>query len=820
MEALLQDLKYGIRLLFKDKGYTATMVLTLGLCIGANTTVFSVVDAVVLSPLPFPDSERILRLYNSYPGLGVERGGTSPLQYFDRVREITGLAEQALYKPRDLSIGLQGMPERIPGMAVTPSFFPLLGIGPHLGRTFTAEEGELGNHLRVVLSYGLWQQLYGGDREVLGRDLRIDGEPHTVIGVMPGDFLFLESEARLWTPLTFPAEQMVEEARHDNNWQMLGRLRPDQSGEQVQAQVDALNAADLERSSMFREMLSDSGFHTRVVELRADVIRDIAPRLYMLWGAVVFVLLIGCVNIANLVLVRASARSKELATRAALGASRRRIPLQLLVESIVLTLVGGVAGLVFGSVGVAAMRTFGLDQIPRGAEIGIDASVVAATLGLAVLIGAVLGLIPIVSFNRLDLRSVLYEQTRGGTSGRGVRTLRRTLVVAQVASALILLIGTGLLVASFRNILNVDPGFDPQQLLTAAVEQPAARYRDDQVAAFAERAVNEIGALPGVVAVGAGSLIPFGHTYNAATVVAEGRVVEPGETFIAPTRGFVTPGYFEALGIPLREGRLFDLRDTAQSAPVAIVDERLARIFWPQQSALGKRLLMPTKAEDLSSPPADGDWITIVGVVGEARFRSLVADQDPVGAYFLPFAQESRRSVCFAIRTATDPLSLAAGVRSQIAKIDPELPLFGVRTMTDRMSDSLASRRSPMLLLTFYGVLALCLSMVGIYGVLAYLVTQRTREFGIRMALGCTGQRIFQLVLNEGLLILAVGLAIGLAGAWALGKTLESKLYGVALEPSVLVLAVVVLILTTLCACLIPAWRASRIDPLLALCYE
>ncbi len=824
MESLLRDLKFGTKLLWKDKGFTITAVLTLGLCIGANTTVFTVVDSVLLSPLPYPHGDRLVLMFNSYPNAGVERASTGVPDYYDRLREVDVFEEQALFNFRSRTIGEEGTPERHRGMEVTPSLFRVLESAPQLGRTFTEEEGEPGNAERVVLSHALWQQLYGGDPEVPDRELRIDGVVHTVVGVMPEEFLFLDDSVRLWTPLAFTPEQKSDQARHSNSWTMVGRLKPGATAAQAQAQIDALNAANLERFPMFKELLINAGFHSLAVPLRDDLVREIAPRLYLLWGAVFFVLLIGCVNIANLVLVRSSGRIKELATRAALGAGRGRVIRQLLTESVLLTIIGGALGLLIGHLGLAALSHLAIDQIPRGAEIAIEGHVVLATLGLAGLIGLVFGLIPVVSVARINMSAVLHQEGRTGSSGRGARTLRKVLVGAQVMLAFVLLIGAGLLLASFREILAVDPGFEPQQVLTASVNLPAARYGDDgEQRSFTARAIAAIRSLPEVAAVGATSNIPFGGNYSDSVILAEGYAMAPGESLISPSRLIVTPGYFESLGIPLRSGRTFDQRDTAESPQVVIVDERLAQRFWPGLDPLGRRMFLPNNPEDLLTPAPDTDYITVVGVVGEIKLKGLL-QSDSVGAYYFPEAQRARRFLTFTIKTGGVIVSVRgviASVRREIASLDPELALFNARTMEERMSESLLTRRTPLLLVMIFGALALCLSAVGLYGVMAYSVTQRTRELGIRMALGSSGRRVFRLVLNEGLLILGIGAALGLFSAVLLRNALASHLYGVEpLEPGVLVLVSVVLGLTSLAACLIPALRATRINPVQALGYE
>ena len=817
MDSFLQDLRLGLKLLWKDKAYTLTALLTLALTIGANVAIFTVVSSVLLRPLPVPEADRIVLMQNLYPRAGVgERGSTGVSDYYDRLRETDCFEEQALYRYRGRALGEGSTPERLRGMEVTPSFLRLLDAEPRLGRNFTEDEGELGNENRVILSHALWQQL-GGESDVLGREMVVDGETFEVVGVMPEGFFFVDPEVRLWTPLAFTDEQ--KQARHSNNYTMIARLAPGASLEQAQQQIDALNQRNLDRFPQFKELLINAGFHTLLSSFQDDLVRDVRGSLYLLWGGAFFVLLIGCVNLANLALVRSNVRLKELVTRFALGAGRSRVIRQVLTESMLLTVTGGVLGLACGYWSLGALRVLGMDQIPRGAEIGMDVSVVLVALGLALGVGIVIGVIPVVGVFGVDPSSVLREEGRSGTSGRGTQLVRRGLVTAQVAIALVLLMGAGLLFASFRQVLSVDPGFRPDGLLTAWVSLPGSRYEDDaDRRAFAARSVERIRALPGVVQAGATNVLPFGGGYSDSVILAEGYVMEEGESLISPNQANVTADYFQTMGIPLVEGRFFDRRDGADSPRVIIVDERLAKRFWGDESPVGRRMFQPGSAEDLVTPNEETEWLTVVGVVGDIKLRGLAEADDRVGAYYLPFTQRSWSGVSFVIRTATDPKSLIPSLRREIAEIDPQLPVFDARTMVERMDRSLVSRRSPMVLTLGFGAVALFLASLGLYGVLAYLVTRRTKEIGIRMALGSSGGRIFRLVVSEGLAILAVGLALGLAGAFALRRALESQLYGVtASDPLVLAAVVGLLVLVSLLACLLPAARATRIHPVVAL---
>jgi predicted permease len=824
MESLLQDIKFGAKLLWKDKGFAATAIATLALCIGANAAIFSVINSVILQPLPVPESDRLLIGYNSYPNAGVQRASNGVPDYYDRLRELDDvLEEQAMLNNSGLTIGEAGSVQRAFGINVTPSYFRLLRAEPLVGRIFTEAEGEPGNEQKVVLSYALWQQLYGGDETALGRDLRIYGRPYTIVGVMPEDFAGLRTDADLWRPLAFTEEQKSDQNRHSNSWEYIARLRPGATLEQVRAQMDALTAANFERFPEWQEILSNAGYHVQVHNLQEYLIRDIRPTLYILWGGVLFVLMIGAVNIANLVLARSSVRMKELATRFSLGAGRWRVSRQLLTESVLLTLFGGAFGVLLGYWGLSALRSVGLDEMPRGGEVSMDGTVLGFILALALLVGIFISLIPMYHVLRANMSSVFREEGRTGTSGRGSRLLRNSLVVVQVGIAFVNLIGAGLLLASFQQVLAIDPGFrDPEQVLTGGVALPSARYEDGTaIRAFMNEALERIRSLPGVVAAGATGTIPFGGNNSDSVILAEGYEMEPGESLVSPSRVEVSPGYFEAMGVDLLAGRYFDRTDTQESQPVVMVDERLAQKFWPDQNPVGKRMYQPTNIEDVTAITEDTVFLTVVGVVRSMKLRALVDPDERVGIYFFPLEQRPRSGTAFAIKTAGDPNGLIGAIRAEITDMDPEMPFIDPRTMQVRMDDALVSHRSPMVLATVFGGVALFLAAVGIYGVLAYMVAQRTKEIGIRVALGSGSNRIFKLILKEGVTILAIGFGLGLVGTYGLSRVVGSLLYEVEpLDPIVLISVIVLLGAVALFACLVPARRASRVDPIVALRQE
>jgi predicted permease len=817
---MLNDLRLGARLLWKDAGFTITAALTLALCIGANTALFSVVHNVLLRPLPVPESDRLVLIENLYPKAGaVDQGGSGVPDFYDRLRDTNVFEEQALFNTRNVSIDQNGTPAQIRVMNVTPSFFRLVRVGPQLGRIFSENEGETGNEKKIILSYALWQTQFGGDPHVVGRDLPLDGQPYTIVGVMPRDFAFLNPKVMLWRPFAFTPKQKADDQRHNNSWQNIARLKPGATVQRAQAQIDAINARNLDRFPQYKELLLNAGFHTRVMGLQDNIVREIKATLYLMWGGALFVLLIGGVNVANLVLARSRVRLKELATRLALGAGRVRIARQLVTESMLLSIVAAGLGLLVGYAVLQALGALNIDELPRGFEIRLDGVVVMYTIGIAVALGAVLGLIPVANVLPANLTIVLREEGRGGTSGTGARTLRRGLVVAQVAVAFVLLVGAALLFTSFRRVLAINPGFNPDHVLTASIILPRTRYKDDPALRnFTNDALRRLRALPGVSAAGATDTIPFGGSNSDSVILAEGYQMKPGESVISPQAVDVTPGYFEAMDVSLLKGRFFTDADGGTAPKVAIVDEKLAKHFWPNQDPIGRRLYKPSSINDLLAITKDTVFITVVGVIRDVKLHGLVEGAQVVGAYYFPMDQDTSAGMTFALKTAGDPALLSNSVRAAINGLDPQLPVFDTQTMEERTEKSLASRKSPMLLALSFGAVALFLSAIGIYGVLAYLVTQRRKEIGIRIALGSSAAAVFELVLREGLLLIVGGFVVGAAGAFALRKSLESQLFGVsATDPVVLATVVVVLALVAVLACAFPARRATKVDPIIAL---
>ncbi|HYT21786.1 MAG TPA: ABC transporter permease [Candidatus Polarisedimenticolia bacterium] len=821
MDAFLLDLKYGVRSLWRDKGFALTVLLTFSVCLAANAALFAIVNSVVLRPLPVFDANSILIMSNEYPKAGVAGSNDSSSgDYFDRLRKMTAFESQAIFRPRNQTVELNGSPQQIRGMLVTPSWFRLLRVSPSLGRAFTEEEGEIANDQKVILSHGLWKQLYAADKSAIGRELRISGRPFTIVGVMPADFNFIDPDVRLWIPLGFTAEQKT--VHHSNNWYHIGRLKPGATLQQAQAQVNALNNENLERFPEFKEILINAGFNTRVKPLQEMLTGGVKGTLYLLWGGAILVLLIGGLNIANLALARLALRRKELATRIALGAGRAQLMRQLIVENLGLALLGGIGGVALGAGLLRTLSAIGLEHFPRAGEVHMDSTVILVSLALSLAAGLFVGLFPLAGVSKIGIGDALHEDSRTGTTGKKSRGVRQLLVAAQIGFAFALLVGAGLLLSSFRLLLQVDPGFNPNGVVTASVGLPRSKYpKPELLRDFMNRALPAIRVIPGVSLAGATEAIPLGGNHNDSVILAEGYQMKSGESLVSPLNISVTPGYFEALGISVVRGRSFDDRDNEKSPRVIIVDERLAQHFWPNQDPLGRRMYFPGDAKDLLKIDERTVWMTVVGVARTLRYESLDGSGAPVGAYYLPNSQRPAGGFTFALKTSGDPGSIVRAVRSEIAHLDPDLAVFDVHSMSERIDLSLSSRRTSMLLANAFGGVALFLASLGIYGVLAYLVARRTREIGIRVALGSTRAGVLKLVLREGLQLVAIGLVLGVIGAASLQKAVATEIYGIRpLDPFVLASVMALLAIVALAACAVPARRAMLVAPTVALRYE
>lgn len=817
MEKFIREMKSAARSLTRTKGYTLTVIITLSACIAVNVAIFAIVNSVLLRPLPVPNAQQIVLMANRYPKAGVpDQYISSSGDYYDRLKYVSALQDQAEFRFADQTLTINGMPEQARGMIATPSIFPLLQVQPLVGRAFTQAEGEIGNEQKVILSYGLWQELYAGNRNVLGRDLRLSGRPFTIVGVMPRNFVFINPEVRLWIPTVFTEEDKT--AHHNNNWYSIGRLKPGATIQQVQAQINALNAANLERFPQLKELLINAGFHTAVEPLQNMLVRDVKGLLYLLWAGAEFVLLIGALNVANLALARVSLRKKEVATRLALGAGRVRLTSQFLAENMLLAGLSCVLGVGLGAGVLRGLALAGLNHFPRANEVNISGNVIATAMLMAAAAGALITVLSVLGFPKQALQEVLRDDERTGSGSKSTRRVRQGLVVAQIGFAFSLLFGAGLLLASFRQLLDVNPGFRTKGIVTASISAPDTKYKDPvQQEALVNRALLSIRQMPGIVSAGATTTIPLGGNYNNSVIMAEGHVMQAGESVISPNRLAVTPGYLKTMGISLLRGRDFQDSDNQNSPRVVIVDQNLAQRFWPNRDPVGQRMYEPGEHAQIISDEHTV-WYRVVGVVRSVRLQDLSGTGNPTGTYYFPFAQQASNSFTIAINTAADSASTIPAIRAQLAAIDPDLALFDVRTMAQREELSLSSRRTSMLLALAFGLLALFLAGIGIYGVLAYLVAQRRREIGIRVALGSTHSGIVKLVVREGFILVGVGLALGIIAAISFRSVIRSEIYGVGpLDPLVVGAVTVVFGIVALCACIVPARRAAQVDPMIVL---
>lgn len=819
MTCLLQDLRLSLKLITREPFFHLVALLTLGLTIGANAALFSVLNAVLFRPLPYPDPGKLVTLYNSYPGLGVDKAPNTAPDYLDRL-EATDIFEQiAMFGPLSRNSGPEGSPERLRGVEATPSFFRILGAEPQIGRTFTEEETVLGSNYVAILSHGLWTRMFGASPDALSQDLVLGGRPFRIVGVMPAGFeLYTPSTMQppgdqFWVPLAFTEEERSDDARHSNIWEMIARLRAGVTIEQAQARVDSINRANEGLFPEYVELLRNARFRTVVTGLRAEQGRTLRQTLFLLQAGVALVLLAGCVNIANLLLVRASVRQREFTVRAALGASRGRIVRQLLIESLTLGLLGGLAGLLVGAAAIQLIHRFLAAEIPRGQGIAVDWRVLAFTLAVSAAVSVLFGSVPAVHAVRENLAGILRGGGRTGSADRVALFARAALVVAQVAVAFVLLAGAGLLAASLLRVLEVDPGFRPDRVLSAWLSLPNTRYvEDEQVSGFTTRVLESVGQLPGVRAAGMTNYLPFTGLIHGSAIEIEERPLQPGETPPVVAWNSVDSGYFAAMGIPLREGRLFRDSDTAGSPPVAIIDEALAERYWPGANPVGRRIRRGLEDSD--------PLFTIVGVVGAVRNNDLASGSTADAVYF-HYRQYPSTTMMLVVRTDGDERAFPGTLQKGVLAVDAELPLYNVDSMADRIDESLSGRRATVILAAVFAGLALLLGSIGIYGVIAYSVSQRTQEVGVRMALGARPYDVIRMFVLHGLKLLGAGLIGGFAGAFVLMRLLASLLYGVRpTDPLVLLVASLVLASVAVLASLIPSLRAIRVKPAAALRHE
>ena len=810
MGTLWQDLRYSFRMLWKDKAFAAVAILTLALGIGANTAIFTVVDATLLRPLPYRDPDRLVHLWetDAQQQQFAEREASYPdyLDWKEQNRVFDGVAG---YSRRSFTLTGRDTPDLLRGAAVTDGFFQVLGVQPVAGRSFAAGEDRPGAELLVMLGHDIWRRRFNSDPRIVGQPLTLNGASYRVVGVLPANFQFAPAnEADVWVPLN-PNEQQL--SRRFMHWlKVVARLKPGVSVEQAEADMD-----NIARRIAEAHADSHTGTSVRVVGLHEQIVGNLKPILYVLLGTVCFVLLIACANVANLLLARSAARQKEIAIRAALGAGQGRLLRQLLTESTVLALAGGVAGALLASWGVdllvARLPEAQLISMPYLRGLSLNPNVLVFTSVISLVTGVVFGLAPALQSTKLSLQDSLKEGGRTSSAATHQR-LRSLFVISEIALALLLLVGAGLVLKSFVRLLEVRPGFNPDNLLTMRVPLPATKYPEDgNLVAFHRELLGRLETLPGVEGVATVSVIPLTGG-NTSRFIAEGRPAPPPGAELHANIRDITPNYFEVMDVPLLRGRPFSEQDTADSPTVVIVNQTFANRLFPGEDAVGKRLLLPS----VQTPP-----IEIVGVVADEKVTTLDAATTPV--VYGPFLQDPDRTLSLVVRTSADPNGVIGAVRGQIQSLDPNLPVYDIRTMQqviDR-SPSIFLRRYPAFLIGTFAAVALVLAVIGIYGVISYTVTQRTHEIGLRMALGAQPGDVLRMVLGQGLKLVLLGLAAGLAAAFALTRLMSSLLFGVsATDPVTFVGISLLLTAVAFLACYVPARRATKVDPMVALRYE
>lgn len=804
-------IRHAIRALLGQPLFTAVSLATMALGIGANTAIFSLVESLLLRPLPFPASDRLVFVWNSYPLMGLPQASVSIPDYLDRRAQAPAIEAATLFNMVSLNMADEGRPEQVVGLRATPSFFATYGTWPTIGRGFDESHATPGQDKVAVLTHAFWTGRFGGDPSIVGRDIRLNGEPYRVLGVMPRGFLAPGQETALIVPFAFTAEQRADTERGREFSLMVARLRPGATLAQLDDQMRAIVRRNAERLAQARAFWETSGFKGYAVPYREQVVGDVRPALLVLQTAVLLVLLIAGANVANLQLVRATARQREMAVRAALGASFRDLLQHLLAEGLVLAAAGGVLGLLVGAAGMRALVALAGDELPLAGTVALHPAVLVFSAAVSLLTGVVFGLVPAVGLARGRLFDALKEESGRGSPGRRTSRFRHVLAAGELALALMLLVGAGLLARSFARLQSVDPGFQTGHVLTARLTLPETRYREaPDVTAFWDRALERIRAIPGVASAGLVSVMPLSGQNAQGSYEIVGYTPGPGEARPHAQVQTVDPGFFETLRIPLRRGRTFTSGDAAGAPQVVVIDEFLARRYFKDQDPIGRQI---------RRGPPEAPPLTIVGVVASIRKVSLAEPVEKETIYF-PVAQARVpvRTLGLVVRTHGDPEALASTVREAVRAVDPEQPIFDVRTMDDRVARSLARHRTPMVLTTAFGVLAVLLAAVGLYGVLAYAVGQRVRELGIRQVLGADRAAILRLVLGQGLIVAASGSLAGVTASFWLTGLLRSQLFGVSpRDPAVLVAAPALLLVVALLACLAPAYRATRVEPIAAL---
>ena len=805
----MNDLRYSLRVLIKNPAFTATALLTLALGIGVNTAIFSAVDSVLLRPLPMREPDRVVSVWEHSLRVGIDRNDVAPANFVDLRNQNRVFEGVGAFGDFNMNLTGQGEPARLEGRVVTADVFNLLGVKPALGRTIHPEDDQDGRHRVVVLSDRLWQRRFNSDPSIVGQNITLNNESYTVIGVMPPDFFFPDREAEMWTPWAMSPDEAS--GRGDHYLRVMARLKPGVTIEQANAEVETI-AGRLSTE----HPRTNEGLGFSVNSFHEDYVGSLRTPILILFAAVALVLLIACANVANLLLAQATSRRREIAIRIALGARRFVIVRQLLVESLLLAVGGGVLGVMGAIWGVQWLSALVPESLSQLESVTIDARVLVFTLGVTVLTALVFGALPAFHASRAKPGETLGEVGRDSSGGMSGRYVRRVLVVAEVALAVVLLVGAGLLIRSFQRLRQVDPGFRTDNLLTMRVVLPGTKYRtSEQRRVFYDELLRRVDELPGVESAGIITFLPLSTSGLNFSFSVEGRAMPGDMNLPLALYRVVSPDYFRTMDIPLQRGRVFDSRDTAESPPVIVVNRRLAEEFWPGEDPTGKRL----KIGSVDSP---NPWAVVAGVVADVRQSGLYGEQ--TFEIYVPYAQERRGFVAprdLIVRTSGDASSLAGAVRQAVWAVDKDQPISDVRTMDQVLARVVSRERFQTLLLALFATLALALACVGLYGVISYAVVQRTHEIGVRMALGAQPGDVLRLVINQGMLLTLIGLAIGVVAAFAVTRVMTEMLFGVTpTDPLTFAGVPIVLGVIALLACYVPARRATKVDPLVALRYE
>ena len=800
MTGLGKELIQGCRLLARNPGVSGAAIFALALGIGANSAIFSVVNAVLLMPLPYPDPDQVIVLRESRPKLGVEQTHVAPVEFMEWRRQSQSFSQMSALLYEHFSLTGVDEPERLAALRVAENFFPLLGMKPLIGRAFHPDEHHPGRDQVVMIGHSLWQRRFGADAGILGKTITVNGSPHTVVGILSPEFEFMSVDFDVYVPLSFKSED--DAALRVHRLEVLGRLRTGRSIEQARAEMEVI-AGRLERENP----AGSTGHRLYLAPLHAEIVSEVKPKLLVLFGAVGFVLLIACANIANLLLARASARSREMAVRTALGAGRGRIIRQLLTESVVLSGAGGLLGLALAAWGIRALAAFMPEDTPRLNLIGLSWSVVGFTLLVSFATGILFGLAPALRGSRSDVVQALREGGRGATPGARHHRLRSVLVVSEIALSLMLLAGAGLMIDTFRHLSTQNPGFRPAGILTMQMALTGPEFAGgEQHIAFYRQVLDRVRAMPGVESAATTTRLPLA-SYGIYTFSIEGAPITSGPPPVADVR-CVSPKFFQVLGVPLLSGRELSDSDGESATPVAVINQKMARRYWPNQNPIGKRLIFGRVKSK--------GWITVVGVIGDIKVRS-----DPPDEIYVPFPQMPLGVLSLLIRTQGDPMLLARAVRDEVWRVNRNQPIHSIRTMEQVLKSAVAGERVTMVLLGSFAALAVIMAALGIYGVVSHSVTMRRHEIGLRMALGAQTSDVLRQIMKHALGLTLAGIAGGIAGAFTVRNVLAAVLYGVsATDPLILTIVSLLLALVAMIASYIPARRATAVDPMIALRHE